>query len=257
MIKLESKKFLYPSPCNGQQAYKHLFNSEQRSLKVNVPLTNNQRLLPSTQPTLSLDAAPKYKNGISGSRYWSKGEINSKARKYTKTTSKNACTTATTSDIARRKPTQTEPENGGSGDVFCYKVRKYVTKPPVVEDNFFSIIDIKANGCLLIRGCQNVVHDDNETTTVLLAGADIPRTTNVPLKTVAVIATSMSGEEVICKFHGVAHIVHLTRNEFILSLAQMESNGTMFFLKSNDLAGTNLFSGVECVTAGNHTFPIK
>ena len=220
---------------------------------------NNQRLLSSSQPTLSLDAAPKYKNGISGSRYRSKGEINSKARKYTnrKTTSKNGRTTATTSDIARRKPVQTDPENGGSRDVFRYTVRKYYTKPPVVKEKIFSIIDIKANGCLLIGGCQNVVYEKEEQTTVTLTGADIPRTTNVPLKTVAVIATSVSGEEVICKFHGVAHIVHPTRNEFILSRAQMESNGTTFFLKSNDLVGANLFSGVKCVTVDNHTFPIK
>ena len=77
-----------------------------------------------------------------------------------------------------------------------------------MELEVVSLIDMNTSGCVFVYGPEFVVESTTDTRqlTATVAGASLGKQTNVPLKTMAFLATTVEGHSVIYSFHNSAHI---------------------------------------------------
>ena len=126
--RLNTRQFLFPKAFDGLHAYKHLSSIEKRSVRVDIPLVKDP-CLPTLNATKSflvsgsspiLIPAPKYKDGMSGGRYKSKGEINCNGR-VSKRKGSSRCSKIAKS-VSRMKASETnvsEKEQPKKSCSFC------------------------------------------------------------------------------------------------------------------------------------------
>ena len=262
----DNRQFLYPKAYDGKYAFRHVSSIKRSDIKIDVPFMQDQ-CMPTTKTIKSfvvpesspaLDAAPKYKDGFSSSRIKSNGEINSNARQYSrKREGGRQRHTETTASVSRMKPTEKCDKTNEKCDSFRYCVRKCNTDPTTNEFGVTSLIDLRANGCVFICGSEYVVEDNLQHPTVTVSGANIGTKNNVPIKTMAALAKTKSGEEVICVFHNAAHVHDTSMSRIFISYEQMSSCVTNIQLNKNkfDDDADNHFQ--ESVTINIHSFEVK
>ena len=233
--------YLYPTAYQQRKTIKYyqIMERSSKQLLLDVPSMKNYRSQ-SDDSSPILDAAPKYKDKISGRRFRSKGEINSSARKPMHKR-EGGRLSKSASAVARANPSKNLILSLNSNDNVLYETRNYAysagsdTKSTTVSE-VVSLIDTNASGCVFVCGPEFVVESttDAEQLTATVAGASLGKRTNVPLKTMAFLATTVEGHSVICLFHNSAHIEDTSRNLFILSLTQMESAGVKVNIDYNN-----------------------
>ena len=254
--------YLYPVAYQQRKTieyYQFMERSSQQLLLV-AP-TMNHRLTPSDDSDESssiLDAAPKYKDKISGRRFRSKGEINSSARKPMHKR-EGGRLSKSASAVAQVNPSKNLILSMNSNDNVLYETRNFAysggdTKS--TESEIVSLIDMKASGCVFVCGPEFVVESttDARQLTATVAGASLGPQINVPLKTMAFLAKTVEGQSVICLFHNSAHIEDTSRNLFILSLTQMQSAGVKINVDWNN---KNATESPETLEKDCYSFKIK